>query len=138
MWGYIADMEARRGLGNKSLAGERCATYAAEVLVSLSGACSSCTQHSAGGGGSHVVSAALHSLQGQLQYLCWGLVAGRAAVATAVCMRRWLSLRTQNIVVPERLLQSLLLIHFQGSKVRRQSAEVISAMASPPRKRARV
>jgi hypothetical protein len=49
---YIADMEARRGLGDKSLAGERCATYAAEVLVSLSGVAGSTgTQHSPSGGG---------------------------------------------------------------------------------------
>ena len=49
---YIADMEARRGLGDKSLAGERCATYAAEVLVSLSGVAGSTgTQHSPGDGG---------------------------------------------------------------------------------------
>jgi hypothetical protein len=45
-------MEARRGLGDKSLAGERCATYAAEVLVSLSGVAGSTgTQHSPGDGG---------------------------------------------------------------------------------------
>ena len=42
-------MEARRGLGDKSLAGERCAAYAAEVLVSLSGVAGSTgTQHSPG------------------------------------------------------------------------------------------
>ncbi len=47
--GFIADMEARRGLGHKSLAGERCAAYAAEVLISLSGAAGSDgTRHSGG------------------------------------------------------------------------------------------
>lgn len=52
MWAYIADMEGRRGLGLKSLAGERCAAYAAEVLISLSGAAaSSGTNLSPGGSG---------------------------------------------------------------------------------------
>ncbi len=48
VWRYIRDTEARRGAGEQSLAGERSTTYAAEVLVSLSGA-SGATRHSGDG-----------------------------------------------------------------------------------------